>query len=266
MRLRRYFAIIVFLFGMMPAAVPVVYAQSALTTEESAAISPTSSFGRFEMSMDLGDGSKALAPALRIALLLFILTLLPAIVISVTSFTRIVIVLGFLRQALGTQSLPPNQVLMGLSIFLCLFTMSPVINQIKEQAWDPFQAEEITDFQAMERAVQPIRLFMAKHTRPEDLRFFVSQTGQGAPNSFSDIDTLTLVPSFMLSELRTAFIMGAMLYIPFVIIDMIVAATLMSMGMMMVPPVMVSLPVKILLFVVADGWNLVVGSLVRSFT
>lgn len=226
---------------------------------------PTTSTGGLSIDIDSGGEDGNLAGVLRITFLLLALSLLPAMLVSVTSFTRIVIVLGFLKQALGTQNLPPSQVIIGLSLFLCLFTMSPVIGDIHETAYEPYAAGELTDMQALEAAVDPMRRFMAKHTRAEDLRLFLSMTQDDRPESFEDVPTLTLIPAFMLSELRTAFLMGALLYLPFVIIDLVVSAVLMSMGMMMVPPLMVSLPIKLLLFVLADGWNLVIGSIARSF-
>ena len=210
------------------------------------------------------DGKGNLVPALKLTLILLALGLLPAAIISVTSFTRIVIVLGFVRQALGTQSLPPNQVILGLSLFLCLFTMAPTLGEVREVAVEPYMAGQMTDMEALEAGVQPMRKFMARHTRPEELRLFVGMTQNTKPKNFDEISTLVLIPSFMLSELRTAFIMGALIYLPFIIIDLVTASVLMAMGMMMVPPAMISLPIKLLLFVLVDGWNLVVGSLARS--
>ena len=210
------------------------------------------------------DGEGNLVPALKLTLLMLALGLLPAAIMSVTSFTRIVIVMGFVRQALGTQSLPPNQVVIGLSLFLCLFTMAPTMEEMRVEAVEPYMAGQLTDMQALEAGVQPLRRFMAKHTRPEELKLFVGMTQDAKPRNFEEISTLVLIPSFMLSELRTAFIMGALIYLPFIIIDIVTASVLMSMGMMMVPPAMISLPIKLLLFVLVDGWNLVVGSLARS--
>jgi flagellar biosynthetic protein FliP len=236
-------------------------ATGAQTIDTNAVDTGNASIG---VRIDLGESDGRLVPVLKIIFLLLGLTLLPALLVSVTSFTRIVVVLGFLKQALGTQALPPSQVLIGLSLFLCLFTMSPVISDINEQAIEPYRAGQLTDQQAIDAGVQPLRRFMSRHTRPKDLRLFVSMTQSQRPKSFDEVSTLVLVPAFMLSELRTAFIMGALLYIPFIVIDVVVASVLMAMGMMMVPPVMVSLPIKLLLFVLADGWNLVIGSLARS--
>lgn len=209
-----------------------------------------------------GEGN--LVPAVRLALMLMALTLLPALVLSMTSFTRIVIVMGFVKQALGAQSLPPSQVLMGLSLFLCMFTMAPVMQEVHEQAVTPYMAGQMSDMEAFDAGMKPMRAFMARHTRPEELELFVGMTQSERPQSFDEVSTVVLMPAFMLSELRTAFIMGALIYIPFIVIDLVVASVLMAMGMMMVPPAMISLPVKLLLFVMVDGWALIVGSLARS--
>lgn len=222
------------------------------------------SAGGIKLEFNSGEDKGNLVPSLKLGLMLMMLTLLPAAIVSVTSFTRIVIVLGFTRQALGTQALPPNQVLLGLSMFLCLFTMSPTLGKIHKASIEPYMAGEFNDLQAVEAAIGPMRKFMARHTRPEELKLFVGMTQQNKPNNFEEISTLVLIPAFMLSEIRTAFIMGALIYIPFIIIDIVVASVLMSMGMMMVPPAMISLPLKLLLFVLADGWNLIVRSLARS--
>ncbi len=216
------------------------------------------------VSLTVSSGDGELVPALKVAFLLMGLSLLPALLVSVTSFTRIVIVLGFVRQALGTQSAPPSQVIVGLSLFLCLFTMGPVFAEIHSTAVEPYQQGLLSDEEALQEGLQPLRSFMARHTRPEDLALFVSMIQEDKPERFEDVGTTVLVPAFMLSELRTAFLMGALILIPFLIIDMVVASVLMAMGMMMVPPIMVSLPIKLLLFVLADGWNLVVASVARS--
>lgn len=247
------------------AQVPSVPGTPQTTAAWSSMPSSNSASSAVSIDIDAGGEDGNLAGVLKITFLLLALSLLPAMLVSVTSFTRIVIVLGFLKQALGTQNLPPSQVIIGLSLFLCLFTMSPVISDVHQEVYEPYSRGEMTDMQALESAVVPMRRFMAQHTRPEDLRLFLSMTQDERPSSFEDVSTLTLIPAFMLSELRTAFLMGALLYLPFVIIDLVVSAVLMSMGMMMVPPLMVSLPIKLLLFVLADGWNLVIGSIARSF-
>src|SRR5690606_38741361 len=175
-----------------------------------------------------------------------------------TSFTRIVIVLSFVRSALSTQMIPPNQVLIGLALFLTLFVMAPVFDDIYQNAWLPYQAGELTQQEAFEKAVVPLKQFMAAHTREKDLLLFWDYTGAPRPESIEDISLTTLIPAFAISELKTAFQIGFMLYIPFLVIDMVVASVLMAMGMMMLPPVMISLPFKIMLFVLVDGWYLIV--------
>ncbi len=200
--------------------------------------------------------------------ILFILTILsvaPAIMLTVTSFTRIIIVFSFLRQALGIQHLPPNQVLVSLAIFMTFVIMLPVGEQINKNAVQPYLKEQIGFKDALEKAEKPLRKFLFKNTREKELSLIYSITHKKRPKSKKDISTLILIPAFMLSELKTAFEIGFMLYVPFLIIDMVVASILLSMGMMMLPPVMISLPFKILLFVLVDGWNLLVGSLMRSF-
>lgn len=207
---------------------------------------------------------------LKILLVLTVISLAPSILIMLTSFTRIIIVLHFVRNAIGTQTAPPNQVLIGLALFLTLFIMNPVFTEINENAIKPFDAGEITQEQAIEEGAKPLRRFMYKETQQKDLNLFCDIAG------IDDIDTsdeeqvnqlsmTIIIPSFILSELRTAFIMGFLIYVPFIIIDMVVASVLMSMGMMMLPPTTISLPFKILLFVLADGWGLVINSLVQTF-
>ncbi|WP_069649596.1 flagellar type III secretion system pore protein FliP [Caloranaerobacter ferrireducens] len=205
--------------------------------------------------------------SIQILILLTILTLAPSILIMVTSFTRIIIVLSFMRNALATQQTPPNQVLIGLALFLTFFIMSPTIEQINEQAIQPFLNGEISQEEAFNNALKPIREFMFKQTRGKDLVLFIKASGIEQRNDLKleDIPTRVLIPAFMISELKTAFQMGFILFIPFLVIDMVVASTLMSMGMMMLPPVMISLPFKILLFIMVDGWNLVIKQLLLSF-
>jgi flagellar biosynthetic protein FliP len=182
-----------------------------------------------------------------------------------TSFTRIVIVLHFVRQAIGTQTSPPNQILIGMALFLTIFIMQPVFQQINEEAIQPLDAGEITQEEALERGMEPLREFMFGETQAKDINLFLEITGNEEAASLEDIPTSTLIPAFILSELRTAFIIGFLIYIPFIIIDMVVASVLMSMGMMMLPPTTISMPFKILLFVLADGWDLVIGNLVKTF-
>lgn len=220
-------------------------------------------------SLNIGVGTATkpaeVATTIQIFLLLTVLSLAPSLLIMTTSFTRIVVVLSFLRTALGTQQAPSNQIILALSLFLTFFIMTPVWQQINQNAYQPFKAGTISQEQAFEKAVQPVRKFMLSQTREKDLALFVSLSKQARPKNADDIPTLTIVPAFMISELRTAFQIGFLIYIPFIVVDMVVASVLMSMGMMMLPPVMISLPFKILLFVLVDGWGLVISSLVKSF-
>jgi len=207
---------------------------------------------------------------LALLILLTVLSLAPAILVMTTSFTRIVVVLGFLRQAMATQQSPPAQVIVGLSLFLTFFVMTPTYQRVYSEAYVPyrngvFDAEDQPLAAARDAALGPIREFMFKQTRPKDLAALLRISGQERPNTPDDVATVTLIPAFVVSELRKAFIIGFLIYIPFLMIDMVVASTLMSMGMMMLPPVFVSLPFKIVMFVLADGWNLLVVSLVESF-
>ncbi|MBG9656835.1 flagellar type III secretion system pore protein FliP [Cytobacillus firmus] len=203
--------------------------------------------------------------SVKLFLLLTVLSLAPSILILMTCFTRIVIVLSFVRTALATQQMPPNQVLIGLSLFLTFFIMAPTMQEVNEQALTPLFNEEINLEQAYEKASIPFKEFMSAHTRQKDLAVFLEYSGAEAPASIEDIPLTSLVPAFAISEIKTAFQIGFMIFIPFLVIDMVVASVLMSMGMMMLPPVMISLPFKILLFVLVDGWYLVVKSLLQSF-
>lgn len=218
------------------------------------------------IGVEAAKNPQDVALSLQILFTLTILSLAPSILIMMTSFTRIIVVLSFLRSALGTQQMPPNQVLIGLALFLTFYTMSPYWEVVNTTALQPYMANTITQDAAMTEAMKPIREFMLKQTRENDLALFVNLSEMARPNSPEDIPTTTIIPAFMISELKTAFQIGFLIYIPFIVIDMIVASTLMSMGMMMVPPVMISLPFKILLFVLVDGWNLLIRSLVTSFS
>ncbi len=212
-----------------------------------------------------GDNGQ-LNGALRIFLTLTLIALAPLIIIMMTSFTRIIIVLHFVRAALNTQTAPPNQILIGLALILTFFIMEPTVNSIYEEAYLPYQAGEITQEEALERGIQPLREFMYPQTQVKDVDLFMDIAGlEWDGESLEDIPNSVLLPSFMVSELRIAFWIGFMIYIPFIVIDMVVASTLMSMGMMMLPPTTISMPFKILLFVLADGWALVIGNLVQTF-
>jgi flagellar biosynthesis protein FliP len=203
--------------------------------------------------------------ALEILLLIGGLSLIPAILFTVTGFTRILIVLGFIRSAMGTQTTPPNQVLVGIALFLTLFVMAPTISTIKKDAWDPASKGQIKISTAITRGEEPLREFMFRQTRAQDIELFVSLAHLKQPQTRADVPTYVLIPAFMMSELKTAFQIGFLVFLPFLIIDLIVSSTLMSMGMVMLPPIFISLPFKILLFVLVDGWDLVTRSLVASF-
>ena len=216
-------------------------------------------------TLTLNEGNGELNGALRIFLTLTLIAIAPTIIIMMTSFTRIIIVLHFTRAALNTQTAPPNQVLIGLALILTFFIMEPTITQINEQAIKPFEAGEITQEEAFEAGIQPLREFMYPQTQVKDVQLFMDIAGQEWDGQNASIPLSVLLPSFMLSELRIAFWIGFMIYIPFIVIDMVVASTLMSMGMMMLPPTTISMPFKILLFVLADGWYLVIKGVVETF-
>lgn len=217
------------------------------------------------LSLSTNSDETSLSGTLQILLIITVISLAPSILVMVTSFTRIIIVLHFVRTAIGTQSSPPNNVLIGLSLFLTLFIMSPVIAQIKTEAYDPLVAEEIAQQEALERGIQPLREFMLKQTRQDDLRLFMDIAKIEPVESVDELSITIIIPAFIISELRAAFIIGFLIYVPFIVIDMVVSSVLMSMGMMMLPPTTISMPFKILLFILADGWNLVIGQLVNSF-
>ncbi|MGP4072236.1 flagellar type III secretion system pore protein FliP [Piscibacillus sp. B03] len=206
-----------------------------------------------------------ISTAIQLLLLITILTLAPSLLILLTSFTRIVIVLGFVRTSLATQQMPPNQVLIALALFLTFFIMAPTFTEVYDEALDPLFNEEITLDEAYDRASIPFKEFMADHTRQKDLMLFLDYSGAERPSSVEDIPMTSLIPAFAISELKTAFQMGFMIFVPFLVIDMAVASVLMSMGMMMLPPVMISLPFKILLFVMVDGWYLITHSILESY-
>lgn len=204
-------------------------------------------------------------PAIEVFFIISFLSLLPAILVMFTSFTRVVVVLAFLRQAIGGQQIPPNPVIIGLAIFLTFFIMSPTIDVITKNAINPYMEKQITMQEAFKRAEPPIKTFMLKQTREKDIALFLNISKEKAPSGPEDLPLKIVVPAFAISELKTAFEIGFLVFIPFLIIDMVVSSILLSMGMMMLPPVLISLPFKLLLFVLVDGWNLIVGSIVRSF-
>jgi len=219
------------------------------------------------LSLSLGDSNDPndWFTGLKILAFMTILTLAPSILVMMTSFTRIVVVFAFLRQALGTQQSPPTQILIGLALFMTMFIMMPVWNKIDAEAIQPYLAEDINQSVAFDRALAPIRSFMLKQTREDDLLLFLNAAHIKKPQTADDTPMYVLIPSFVISELRTAFEIGFLIYIPFVVLDLVVASVLMSMGMMMLPPVMISLPLKIILFVLVDGWHLITGALLQSF-
>ena len=211
------------------------------------------------------DNPQEVVGTIKIIMLLTVLTLAPAILIMMTAFTRIIIVLSFMRQALGTAQMPPNQLLVGLALFLTFFIMAPVFNKINSDSLQPYLNNQIGQDIAVEKALAPIRVFMFHQTRATDLELFIRLSKMETPKTRADVPTTVLIPSFVLSELKTAFMIGFIVYLPFLVIDMVAASVLMAMGMMMLPPVVISLPFKIMLFVLVDGWTLLIGSLVKTF-
>lgn len=236
-----------------------------LAIAPSAAAAAERGFSGLELRIGGGSGNGGLTTPMQILILMTVLTVVPAILASVTSFTRLIIVSHFLRQAIGTQTMPPNQVLIGLSLFLTYFIMQPVFTRVNQEALQPMMNGKMTEMQALDQASVPLRQFMLRYTREKDLALFMKIARLPKPRNVQEIPMHIVIPSYMISELKTAFQIGFVLYIPFLVIDMVVASVLLSMGMMQLPPAMVSTPFKILLFVMVDGWNLVVGSLVRSF-
>jgi len=214
----------------------------------------------------LTDNRGTVASSLQILLLLTVLSLAPGILVMMTAFTRIIIVLSFIRHAIGTQAMPPNQVVVGLALFLTFFVMAPVASKINNDAIQPYMKGKIDQVAALHAAEKPLRTFMLRQTRQKDLGLFMNMAKLGRPRNADDIPTYVVIPSFAISELKTAFQMGFMIYLPFLVIDMVVSSILMSMGMMMLPPVMISLPFKLILFVLVDGWHLLARALVQSFT
>lgn len=217
------------------------------------------------VDIELTEEPEEIVSTLQILLILTILAIAPAIVMMMTSFTRIIVVLSFTRNALATQQTPPNQVLIGLALFLTLFVMTPAITEINENALQPYIEGEIDQGEAFDLAISPLRDFMLRQTRENDLILFLNHANIDTVTSYDDIPTYVLIPSFIISELKTAFQIGFILYLPFLVVDMIVASTLMSMGMLMLPPVMISLPFKILLFIMVDGWNILIQSILIGF-
>ncbi len=218
-----------------------------------------------KISVPDGEQKGRFSTAIEIVLLLTVLSLAPAILVMMTSFTRLAVVLSFLRHAIGTQQSPPNQIIIGLALFLTFFIMTPVWKQIQTQAITPYLADKISQKEALNRAIKPIKKFMIHQTRKKDLMLFVKIKDNKKPENLESVSLSAIIPAFVISELKTAFQIGFLIYLPFLVIDMVVASVLLSMGMMMLPPVLISLPFKLMLFVLADGWYLVIDSLVKSF-
>lgn len=251
MNLRRVFPLLVAIALLLPVSAAVAAAPLPIPS----------------INIGVADSTKPaeVATSVKVLILFTVLSLAPSILMMTTSFTRIIIVLSFLRQALGTQQAPPNQVIVGLALFLTFFVMSPVLTKVNSDAFQPFLAGQITQDEAWEKGTAPLKTFMLANTREKDLSMMVGLSKMPRPASAREMGMTVLTPAFVLSELRMAFQMGFLIYIPFLVIDMVVASVLMSMGMMMLPPIMISLPFKLMLFVLVDGWNLVVGSLIKSF-
>jgi flagellar biosynthetic protein FliP len=248
---------------------PVVIIVAVLSlglAQQSLAAPPDNSSNLLSIDINQEADSGRMSVVVQIFLLMTVLSLAPSILVMLTSFTRIAIVLSLLRQAMGSHQMPPNQIIVGLSLFLTFFIMTPVWQTVHKEAYQPYMANEIDSTQAFQRAIQPVRKFMIKQTREKDVALLVDVANLARPNSIEDVPIHVLIPSFIVSEIKTAFQIGFMLYVPFLIIDMVVASVLLSMGMMMLPPIMVSMPFKLMIFVLTDGWYLIIGSLVKSFT
>ncbi len=222
-------------------------------------------FPALKISFENAQAPEQISTILQILILLTVLSVAPALLLMLTSFTRLVVVFSILRHAIGTQQTPPNQVLISLALFLTMFIMAPTFQRVYEEALIPYFNKQIDEKELFERAVQPFKEFMFKNTREKDLALFVKLRNEERPKTPDDVSIFTLIPAFMISELKTAFQIGFLLYIPFLIIDVIVSSVLISMGILMLPPMMISLPIKLLLFVLVDGWNLLVVSLIKSF-
>jgi flagellar biosynthetic protein FliP len=253
------------LVAVIAGGVLAAFAHPAFAQSIPGPTSPTIAIPRVNLGITPSSKPQDVALTLQILLLLTVLTLAPSLLVLMTAFTRIVIVLSFVRTALGTQQVPPTQVLVGLALLLTFFVMSPTIEDVNKNALQPYLANKISQSAALDAAQKPIRAFMFKQTREKDIALFYSMTKEPRPKQQADVPTYLLVPAFTISELKTAFEIGFAIYIPFVVIDMVVASVLLSMGMMMIPPVLISLPFKILIFLLVDGWNLTVQALFTSF-
>lgn len=219
---------------------------------------------KLSIGVDKSDTKEDLVLNLQILGVITVLTLAPSILVMMTCFTRIIVVFHFLKQALGTNTQPPNQLLTGLALFLTFFVMQPILDQANREGIQPYMKDQITQDEAIDNVVTPFRKFMLKHTREEDLALFIKLSGKDKPNTIDDVSTMTVIPAYTISELKTAFQIGFLIFIPFLVLDMIIASTLMSLGMFLLPPQLISLPIKVLLFILVDGWNLIVDSLMKS--
>lgn len=240
--------------------------ESLLTAQTPTPSSSGSNFTvpKLSVNVDKSETKDDLVLNLQILGVITILTLAPSILIMMTCFTRIIVVFHFLKQALGTNTQPPNQLITGLALFLTFFVMQPVLDQANNEGIQPYMRDEISQDVAIDKVVKPFRQFMLKHTREEDLGLFIKLSGKDKPNTIDDVSTMTVIPAYTISELKTAFQIGFLIFIPFLVLDMIIASTLMSLGMFLLPPQLISLPIKVLLFILVDGWNLIVDSLMKS--
>ncbi|GMV81924.1 MAG: flagellar biosynthetic protein FliP [Planctomycetota bacterium] len=248
--------------SLLPFVLGLALWQAQAGAEES---KPAGNTPNLELNLGAKGDAQTVSVSMKIVVLMTLLSVAPALLVMMTAFTRIVIVLSFLRHALATQQVPPNMVLIGLSLFMTMFVMAPIWERVHQDAYKPYMEGKIGNEEAMEKALVPMRDFMGRQTRQSDLALFLELSHAPEPQSFDEIKTTTLIPAFILSELRTAFHMGFLIFLPFVIIDLVVASVLMALGMVMLPPAMIALPIKLLLFVMADGWHLVIRSLVVSF-
>lgn len=240
-------------------------AKKNTSTNDTSDVGITGNIGPFQFNLDTGSNESGLTSTLQILVVITLISLAPSILLMVTSFTRILVTLHFVRSALGTQTTPPNQILIGLALFITFFIMSPVFVQINNDAIKPLTNGEITQEEALDKGIAPLREFMLKQVDAKDLKLFMDIAEMGTVDSVDEIPTTVIIPAFIISELRIAFIIGFVIYLPFIVIDMVVASTLMSMGMMMLPPTTISMPFKILLFILVDGWGLIIGELVKTF-
>jgi flagellar biosynthetic protein FliP len=256
MKYKKLHKIIITAFLMLLLSSVVLRAQQQIPTNIS--------IPKVSLSVDKSESGNDMVMTLQILAITTVLALAPSILIMMTCFTRIIVVFHFLKQAIGTTTTPPTQVLTGLALFLTFFVMQPALDKANKEGIQPYMREEITQQQAMDNVVQPFREFMLKHTREEDLGLFIKLNGGAKPKDIKEVSTLTIIPAFTISELRIAFQIGFLLFVPFLVLDMIIASTLMSLGMFLLPPQLISMPIKILLFILVDGWYLVIDSLMRS--